>query len=98
MKVAIDKKCISKIKDSIEFDYIYVFEDEPLNELLKTKLHCIHKDYIDEVEVEVNLTNYNIECIKKASIDDENCFDIPFKKDYRFAIIVPNCNNDHRRI
>lgn len=93
MKVAIDKKCIAKIKDFTEFDYIYVFEDEPLNELLKTKLHCIHKDYIDEVEV--NLTNYNIECIKKASIDDEDCFDIPFKKDYKFAIIVPNCNNDH---
>lgn len=96
MKVAIDKKCISKIKDFTEFDYIYVFEDEPLNELLKTNLHCIHKDYIDEVEI--NLTNYNIECIKKASIDDKDCFDIPLKKDYKFAIIVPNCNNDHRKI
>ena len=96
MKVAIDKNSIKEIKDFEEFDYIYVFENEPLNELLKTKLHCIHKDYIDEVEV--NLTNYNIECIKKASIDDEDCFDIPFKKDYKFAIIVPNCNNDHRRI
>lgn len=93
MKVAIDKKCISKIKDCTEFDYIYVFENEPLDELLKTKLHCIHKDYIDEVEV--NLTNYNIECIKKASIDDKNWFDIPQKKDYKFAIIVPNCNNNH---
>lgn len=96
MKVAIDKKCISKIIDFTEFDYIYVFEDETLNELLKTKLHCIHKDYIDEVEV--NLTNYNIECIKKASIDDKDWFDIPQKKDYKFAIIVPNCNNDHRRL
>lgn len=96
MRVAIDKKCISKIKDFTGFDYIYVFEDEPLNELLKTKLHCIHKDYIDEVEV--NLTNYNIECIKRASIDDKDWFDIPSKKDYKFAIIVPNCNNDHRRL
>lgn len=96
MKVAIDRKCVSKIKDFTKFDYIYVFEDEPLNELLKTKLHCIHKDYIDEVEV--NLTNYNIECIKKASIDDEYCFDVPFKKDYKFAIIVPNSNNDHRKL
>ena len=93
MKVAIDKKCISKIKNFTEFDYIYVFEDEPLNELLKTKLHCIHKDYIDEVEI--NLTSYNIECIKKASIDDKDWFDILPKKDYKFAIIVPNCNNDH---
>ena len=32
MKVAIDKKCISKIKDFTEFDYIYVFEDEPIDE------------------------------------------------------------------
>lgn len=96
MRVAIDKKCISKIKDFEEFDYIYVFENETLDELLKTKLHCIHKDYIDEVEI--NLTNYNIECIKKASIDDNDCFDVPLKKDYKFAIIVPNYNNDHRRI
>ena len=96
MRVAIDKRCISKIKDFTEFDYIYVFEDETLDELLKTKLHCIHKDFIDEVGI--NLTNYNIDCIKKANIDDEDCFDIPFKKDYKFAIIVPNYNNDHRRI
>lgn len=98
MKVAINKNSIKKIKDFEKFDYIYVFDNEPLEELLKLNIHCIHKDFIDEVEVEVNLTNYNIECIKKASIDDENCFDIPFKKDYKFAIIVPNCNNDHRRI
>ena len=30
MKVAIDKKCINKIKDFTEFDYIYVFDKEPL--------------------------------------------------------------------
>jgi len=96
MKVAIDRKCISKIKDFKEFDYIYVFEDESIDELINTKLHCIHKDYIDEVDI--NLTNYNIECIKKANIDDKDWFDIPPKKDYKFAIIVPNYNNDHRRI
>ena len=96
MKVAIDRKCINKIKDLTGFEFIYIFENETIEELLKTNLHCIHKDYIDEIDI--NLTNYDIECIKKADINDKDWFNIPPKKDYKFAIIVPNYNNDHRRI
>lgn len=94
MKIAIDKNCINEIKDLKEFDYIYVFEDESLDELLKTKLHCIHKDYIDDVEV--NLTDYNINSLKKAKVIDNDWKEPIKRKDYRFAIIVPNYNNDHR--
>ena len=94
MKVAIDKDCISKIKDFNEFQYIFIFDDEKIDYLVDLKLHCIHKDFIDE-NIDINLTKYEMNCLKYASIDDEDWKDIPPKKDYKFAIIIPNCNNDH---
>lgn len=90
MTVAIDKNV--KIKDK-KYDYIYVYEDETLEELLKTGLHCIHKDYIKEVDV--NLTDYNIECFKKAKITDKDWDKIPPKIDYKIGIIIPNYNYEH---
>ena len=53
MKVAIDKNTINKIKDLKEFDFIYVFDNEPLNELLNLKLHCVNKDFLDYVDIKV---------------------------------------------
>ena len=89
MKVAInDTNNIDKLKDN---EIIYVFDNEPLKDLIKVNLHCINKDYIEEVDI--NLTDYDIPCIKKCKITDD--LTIPPKKDYKFAIIVPNCNNDH---
>ena len=90
MKVAIDNL---DYKDKLKNKkIIYIFDKEPLETLINSKVHCIHKDYIEKVDI--NLTNYNIPCIKKCTIDDD--LTIPPKKDYKFAIIVPNCNNDHR--
>lgn len=93
MKVAIDKNCINQIKDFSEFEFIYVFDNEPLEDLLKLNLHCMNKDHIENVEV--NLTDYNINCLKKCNIDDKEWKKPIEKKNYKFAIIVPNCNNDH---
>lgn len=94
MIVAInDKKLINKIKNK---QLIYVFDKEMLDELMQINCHCIHKDYIKEVDI--NLTDYNIDCKKKAKIEDKDWDILPDKKDYKFAIIVPNYNNDHRRI
>ena len=90
MRVAIDKDCIKHIEDFTEFDYIYVFENEPIDELLKTKLHCIHKDYIDEVDI--NLSMYDIKCIKKANINDKGWKELPKIKQNKFGIIIPNYN------
>ena len=91
MKIAIDNmKYKSKLKEN---EVVYVFNNESLEELLKTKLHCIHKDYIDEVDI--NLTNYNMNCFKKARITDKDFDKLPEKKNYKFAIIIPNYNNDH---
>lgn len=92
MKIAInDLSQIDKLDDN---ELIYVYEKADLNHLIKTGLHCVNKDYIEGVDI--NLTEYNIPCLKKCTINDD--LNIPPKKDYKFAIIVPNCNNDHRRI
>lgn len=93
MVIAIDKSNYKLVRKRKEYEYIYVFEDEDLQELLSTELRCIHKDYVDFVDI--NLTNYDIDCIKKATIEEKDYDLIPDKKENVFAIIVPNCNNDH---
>ncbi len=92
MKIAVDKNTRQVVKNN-ENEYIYVFQNETLNELIKTKMNCIeytHCDYVD-----INLTDYNIDCFKKAKITDKDFDKLPPKTNYKFAIIVPNCNNDH---
>lgn len=93
MKVAIDKNCIKQIKDFSKYEYIYVFDDEPLKDLVKTKLHCVNKDFVEDVDI--NLTDYDIDCIKKAKVDDENWYKLPDMKQNKIAIIVPNYNYEH---
>lgn len=88
MKIAVDKKSLSAIDDDNE--YIYLFEDEKYCDL--PHIHCLNWHYCDYVDI--NLTDYNIDCIKKAKITDDDCKKLPPKKDYNFAIIVPNYNND----
>lgn len=90
MKIAIDKKTISAVKPNNE--YIYLFDNEPLEDLTNTGLHCINYKHCKFVDI--NLTDYDIDCIKKAKITDKDYDKLPSKKDYKFAIIVPNCNND----
>ena len=92
MKIAIDKNIdIKKLKKGNE--YIYVFDnDEKLENLYKLGIYCVNKDYIKSVDI--NMTNYNIKCLKKAKIDDIDYDKMPEKKDYKYAIIIPNCNND----
>lgn len=91
MKIAIDKSSynIERNKDN---EYIYLYDNERLEDLLDTKMHCIqykHCDYVD-----INLTDYDVDCIKKAKITDADCDKLPDVINYKFAIIVPNCNND----
>ena len=89
MKIGINNlEYLSKLKDK---EIVYIFDKEPLQQLLQTGLHCIHKDNIEHIDI--NLTDYDIPCYKKCTIQDE--LTLPPKKDYKFAIIVPNYNNDH---
>ena len=41
MKIAIDKNTIKEIKMDDKNEYIYLFDNESLDDLLKLKLHCI---------------------------------------------------------
>lgn len=91
MTIAVDKNTINAVKDNNE--YIYIFDKEPLEELIRTKLHCIHYKSIEFVDI--NLSNYDIDCIKKSDLNSKDYDILPEKKDYKFAIIVPNCNNNH---
>lgn len=91
MKIAIDKNSMDAVKNDGN-EYIYLFDKEPFEELLKTKLHCIQYNKCNYADI--NLTDYDIDCIKKAKITDEGYDKLPKKIDYRYAIIVSNCNND----
>ena len=92
MKIAVDKNTIKFIKKDSN-DYVYLFDNEPLDELLKIGLHCLN--YKKCGFVDINTTDYEIECIKKSKPPEEDWNKLPKKIDYKFAIIVPNCNNDH---
>ena len=90
MKIAIDKNSLKALDN--KNDFIYLFDDEPLEDLLKLGIKCVNYKYCDYVDI--NLTNYDIECIKKANVNDKDYYKLPPKKDHKFAIIVPNYNND----
>lgn len=88
MKIAVDKNTINAVKKNNE--YIYIFDNEPLEELIATKMHCINYKNISYVDI--NLTDYDIDCIKKTSISEKDYDVLPDRIDYKIAIIVPNCN------
>ena len=90
MRIAIDKNSISAIKPNNE--YVYLFDEEELKDLLSLNIHCLYYKNCDFVDI--NLSKYDVECIKKANINDKDYDKLPDKLDYKYAIIVPNCNND----
>ncbi len=93
MQVAIDKTCLKYLDKVKGNELIYIFDDEPLEELLKLNMHCVHKSKISEVEV--NASNYKINAIKTVNLANISKLEVPKKKDYKFCIIIPNYNNDH---
>ena len=91
MTIAVDKNSISVVKkDSNE--YLYLFDNEDYKELMATGLHCIDYRYCEYVDI--NLTDYDVECIKKAKITDKN-WDKIERKNYKIGIIIPNYNYEH---
>ena len=63
MKIAVDKTNYKQIKDDNN-EYIFLFDDEPLEFLMSTNLHCINYNYCNYVDI--NTTKYNIRCKKKC--------------------------------
>ena len=91
MKIAIDKNSVNIAKNDGN-EYIYLFDDEDYKELLKIGLHCLDYRYCEFVDI--NLTDYNVECIKKAKPTDKD-WDKVERKDYKIGIIIPNYNYEH---
>ena len=85
MKIAIDKNTLEAINDKDEF--IYLYEDEPFEKLLETGLHCINYRYCEFVDI--NLTDYDVECLKKCKITDKNWDKIEYIEN-KIGIIIPN--------
>lgn len=96
MQVAIDKTCLKYLDKVKGNELIYIFDDEPLEELLKLNIHCVHKSKINEVEI--NASNFKLNAIKTVNLANISELEVPKKKDYKFCIIIPNYNNDHGNI
>lgn len=96
MQVAIDKTCLKYLDKVKGNELIYIFDDEPLEELLKLNMHCVHKSKISEVEI--NASNFKLNAIKTVNLANISELELPKKKDYEFCIIIPNYNNDHGNI
>lgn len=92
MTIAVDRNSYQVAKDDGN-KYIYLYEDEPLEQLMKTKLHCL--EYTECDFADINLTDYNIDCIKKCKITDKDWDKLPDRVDYKIGIIIPNYNYEH---
>jgi len=92
MKIAVDKHSYKVAKNDGN-EYVYLFEDEDLKDLMATRLHCIEWNECEYVDI--NTTDYNIDCIKKCKITDDNWLSLPEKVDYKIGIIIPNYNYEH---
>ena len=89
MIIAVDKNSYQVAKDDGN-KYVYLYDDEELEDLMKTKLHCVQYESFDYADI--NLTRYNIDCFKNASIEDKNWQELPSKKEYKIGIVIPNYN------
>ncbi|MBQ6628526.1 MAG: glycosyltransferase family 2 protein [Methanosphaera sp.] len=92
MKIGIDKDSIDCPKKN-ENEYIYIFDDEPLKDLLETNLHCIHYKHCEYVDI--NLTKYKINCMKQTTLENKDYDKLPEKKDFKIGIIIPNYNYEN---
>lgn len=92
MKIGIDKNSIKAVKKDGN-EYIYLFDKEKYDELINLKLHCIHYKHCEHLDI--NLTDYDVDSLKKAKITDKDYLKKPEKKDYKIAIIIPNYNYEH---
>ena len=91
MTIAVDKNTINAIDNKNNF--VYLFDTESYKDLINLNLHCIDYRYCNYVDI--NLTDYDIECIKKCKSTDKGWNILPEKVDYKIGIIVPNYNYDH---
>ena len=92
MTIAVDKNSVSVVKNDGN-EYIYLFDDESYQELLKIGFHCVH--YKECRYADINTTDYDIDCIKKTKITEKDWDKLPERVDYKIGIIIPNYNYEH---
>ena len=92
MRIAVDKDTWQVAKNDGN-EYIYIYEDEDLKDLMKTHLKCLELNEIDEVDI--NVSKYQLNCKKRAKISEKGWNILNPKKDYKIGIIVPNYNYEH---
>lgn len=92
MKIGIDKNTYQVVKNDGN-EYIYLYDNEKYKDLLKLNLHCVDYKYCNYVDI--NLTDYDIECIKKCKLTDKDWNILPEKIYYKIGIIIPNYNYEH---
>ena len=92
MKIAIDKQSVLVEKRKGN-EYVYLYDNESYQDLKNTELHCLRHDLCNYVDV--NLTTYDIDCLKKTTMDDPNYDQLPNKVNYKIGIIIPNYNYEH---
>ena len=83
MKIAIDKNSVNIAKKDGN-EYIYLFDNEEYKDLLKTGLHCLHYEYCKFVDL--NLTDYDIDCIKKEKPTDKDWDKVEKKEDRKSVV------------
>ena len=91
MRIAVDKNTYKVAKNDGN-EYVYLFDDEPYKDLLKTKLHCLYYKKCEYVDI--NLTTFNIDCLKKTTPDEKGWDKIEYKN-FKIGIIIPNYNYEH---
>lgn len=92
MRIAIDKNSLEVVKNDNN-EYIYLFDNETYEELKATNLHCLRYDKCGFVDI--NLSDYEIDCFKKANKTDKDWDKLPEKANYKIGIIIPNYNYEH---
>ena len=92
MKIAVDKDTW-QVATNDGNEYVYIYEDEDLKDLMKTHLQCFEVGEIDEVDI--NVSKYQLNCKKKANINEDDWNILQTKKDHKIGIIIPNFNYEH---
>lgn len=88
MRIGIDKTGLELIEPSNE--YIYIYDKESFSELIKKGIHCANYKCVDFLDI--NTTDFDIDCIKKTKVSEKDWNKLPEKVDYKIGIIIPNYN------
>ena len=91
MKIAVDDESLCVVKKDGN-EYIYLYDNKSYEEIIKMNIHCLDYRYCNYVDI--NLTDYPVECFKKTKISNKEWYKIE-KKRFKIAIIIPNCNYEH---